>query len=136
MTPLPTVPHSRMLAVACVLLLLVLPASLVARDTDGSRLGADEHVLGRTDADSLAPPDDTIDWRYVEIESEHTVVVTLSPDSDETEVEVALTKATGDELDSTATEGDDVTLEHSVTPGLYYVSVTAGDAVDYEITIE
>lgn len=128
--------RSLALPVACVCMVLAVPGSLTARDTDGSRLGAEEHALGETDVDSLSPPDDAADWRYVEIESDHTIVVTVEKRAAETELEVALTKATGDELETTSSTDERMALERSVAPGLYYVSVASDEAVDYEITIE
>ena len=112
------------------------PDRAEARDSDGSRLGAQAHKLGSTHEDTLAPPSDVADWRYIKVEKSQTITISVSVEPTERSVELVLTRATGDELDTKNSEKGEGTLERELEPGLYYLKVGASAAISYSLTIE
>jgi hypothetical protein len=107
-----------------------------SRDSDGSRLGAESQALETEQEDSLDPPDDESDWRYVEIESERTLEVGLSGEIDGESAELRLTSATGEELESSMHSGKTTRIRRELSPGVYYIEVTSDAAFDYTIAVE
>ncbi|MFB6350707.1 MAG: hypothetical protein ABEN55_19860 [Bradymonadaceae bacterium] len=114
----------------------LLPASAEARDSDESRLGAEEHVLGSTHRGKLAPPDDGVDWRYIKVEKTRTISFSVEVDPVEKVVDLTLTRATGVELDSISSDEGEGTFERELEPGLYYLKVGASAPISYALTIE
>jgi len=114
----------------------LLPAVSEARDSDGSRLGAQEHALGSTHGGALTPPEDGVDWRYIKVEETRTVSFAVEVDPAEEVAELTLTRATGDEIDSTSSENGDGDFERELEPGLYYLKIGASAPISYSLTIE
>ena len=107
-----------------------------SRDSDGSRLGAEPQALETEQEDSLDPPDDESDWRYVEIESERTLEVGLSGEFESDSAKLRLTSATGEELESSIHSETTTRLRQELSPGVYYIEITSDAACDYTITVE
>lgn len=115
---------------------LVWPMWVSARDADGSRVGARPQKVGTTAEDELTPPDDGSDWRYFEVEKARSYRVTLTHEPSKATVSLALTRATGETVDSADSSEGDAELEASLEPGLYYVEVASEAAISYSVTIK
>mgnify|MGYP006291403097 CR=1 FL=1 len=123
-------------AVLLVFGLVGLPQTASARDADGSRLGAQAIEIGASASDSLTPPDDRADWRYIKVESAGDIEIFLQAKPGDRPVTLKLTKATGDELDSARTDAGSATIARSLQPGLYYIEVSSAEKVSYTISVE
>lgn len=119
------------------LVLLAMPMQLGAmgRDADGSRMQARELALGGTDSDTLSPPSDAVDWRYLRLSDGHRLVVEVSVSPSSVPVSVQLTSAVGDRIASATSSKGKATLSTQLDPGLYYVSVSASAAARYTISL-
>ena len=114
----------------------LIPDVAVARDTDGTRLGAQAQEVGSTQSDELDPPEDSSDWRYVQLEETDAIEFRIEVDSSDSPVTLRLTQATGDEMRSVETKGGTASIRRELEPGIYYVEVTCESAVAYRITVE
>ena len=112
------------------------PSEVQARDSDGSRLGASEQKLGTTRDDTLNPPDDRADWRYIQIKEAKTVRFSLDVKPTDKSADLTVTRATGDELETSSTEEGSAEIERKLDPGIYYVEVTSSSKVSYSLRIE
>lgn len=119
-------------------LLVAVPASGSdeSRDSDGSRLGAEPQALGTEQEDSLDPPDDESDWRYVKLEGERALEITLEGEPENGTAVLRLTTATGDELKRTEHAGGTTRLQRELSPGIYYIEVTGDSAFEYTHSVE
>jgi hypothetical protein len=116
--------------------LVGLPQTASARDTDGSRLGAQAIEVGASASDTLTPPEDGADWRYIKVESAGDIEISLQAKPGDRPVTLKLTKATGDELESARTDAGSATIARSLQPGLYYIEVSSAEKVSYTISVE
>lgn len=106
------------------------------RDSDGSRLGAEPQALGTEQEDSLDPPDDESDWRYVKLEGDRELEITLEGEPESGTAVLRLTTATGDELKRTEHSGGTTRLQRELSPGIYYIEVTGDSAFEYTHAVE
>jgi len=114
---------------------LLAPSAADARDPDGTRLGAKRHEVGAEDTGSLEPPEDSSDWRYVELEEERRVEFGLERTSGSESPTLRLTEATGEELESATTSGGVAEFERVLRPGIYYFEVSCSEAVGYSVDV-
>lgn len=112
------------------------PSVAEARDSDGTRLGAQEQKVDSEERDALDPPEDESDWRYVKIGTAQTIEFRLDSKSEDADVTLRLTEATGDEIKSVTTSGGSTTVEEDLSPGVYYFEVKSSDAVEYTISLD
>ena len=115
---------------------VAVPHPAQARDPDGSRLKANEQQLGSSHDDTINPPEDRADWRYVQIKEAATVRFSLDTRPEETTATLRITRATGEELDSVKTSEGRATVERQLEPGLYYLEVTAHSQISYTLHVE
>lgn len=105
------------------------------RDPDGTRMQARRVAVGTTHKDTLAPPSDAADWRYVRLASTADLTIEVSHEPASQRVQVTLTTATGDELTSASSQGGRLKLTRNLDPGIYYISIQASGAVSYRMSI-
>lgn len=115
---------------------ILVPDGSTARDSDDSRLGATKHPLGTSADGELSPPDDDVDWRYIEVEEAQTIAVSLQVEPDEKDTTLTLTRATGDKLEEVSTESGSAEIETELQPGLYYTKISSTSAISYTLTID
>ncbi len=128
--------------VSC-LVITVLGISVVAfnlaaqpRDSDGTRMQAQKVALGTTHKDTLAPPADSSDWRYVQIEKATRFTISVSSEPADKNVTVALTTATGNELAQSSSSNGRVEITRQLDPGIYYINIQSGSPVSYRMSIQ
>lgn len=112
------------------------PGPAQARESDNSRLGARAQEIGTTQEDTLEPPADEADWRYVKIKSERELSIRVELESGDEAVTLELTEAAGDELASVESSGGAATIRKTLSPGIYYYKVESDGDVSYSITVE
>jgi len=105
------------------------------RDTDGSRMQARFMKVGSVERDRLAPPGDRTDWRAFRLKDAKSVSVSVRTKPANRRVSVTLTSPRGQSLGDVATSRGSASMSKKLEPGLYYVSVSAKEAVAYEISI-
>lgn len=106
-----------------------------ASETDDSRLGAKRIEIGASQQDTVSPPDDPVDWRYLELETESSVTIELKRRKGEGTLRMTLEKATGEDVDRVDAPEGKASLELTLAPGLYYIKLTADAAASYSLTI-
>lgn len=106
-----------------------------SRDPDGSRMQARSIKVGATESDSLSPPKDSVDWRYVRLGSPKVLNLKVSSKPSSTRVRVTLTDSVGKNLQvATSSEGS-LSISERIDPGLYYISVSANAPVRYSLSV-
>lgn len=132
--------RTRIAAAAAFILSLTLTVSVASglgRDADGSRMQARAMTIGETASDSLTPPSDAIDWRYVRIASAQSVTLTLKVTPGSAQGTVSLANAMGKSLVRGRTGADGTfTTTTSLDPGLYYIAVGSQDTLSYTLTLK
>ncbi len=128
----------RHLLLASITLLAVFAAEATAfasgRDADGSRMQARPHDLGSTDKDSLNPPADSVDWRYVRLVSRADVTFELQTDAS-AKLAFTLTDAKGKTVARGTTARGRFQAKRTLDPGLYYISVSGDQSAEYQISV-
>lgn len=116
----------------------VLARSLTAqpRDSDGTRMQAQKVALGTTLKDTLAPPSDSADWRYIQIEKATKLTISVSSEPAARNVTVSLTTATGSELSQTSSSNGRLEIARQLDPGIYYINIQSGGPVSYRMSIQ
>lgn len=105
------------------------------RDPDGSRMQARPIAMGATAEDRLSPPGDSIDWRYVRLADAADVTFTLAATPSNVTLRFTLTDARGNAVIRESSSRGALTVRRSLDPGLYYLSVSAGAAASYKLTV-
>jgi hypothetical protein len=122
-------------AVGAVLILSSPQLLAGGRDSDASRMQAKKVELGSTENDSLSPPNDQVDWRYFKLDARKSVEVSISGASDNANVEIALTTATGSKIDAATASRGSATVKTTLDPGIYYFSVSAKRSTKYTASV-
>lgn len=113
------------------LLLLSSPLSAKPRkDMDGKRIRARQIPLNALQKDSLSPPADPRDWRYVKIESKGTLSVQTQAKNAHT---LRIVDGQGKEVGQKQGKDGKCNLSIKVIPGIYYVEVGSEGALSYTI---
>lgn len=107
----------------------------VASETDDTRLGADRIEIGASVRGTMAPPTDSVDWLYFELEEESTLKLGLDRREGDGTLRMNLSKATGEDIGDVDTSGGSGSLELTLAPGLYYIELTADAAATYMLTV-
>ena len=110
-------------------------AGAFGRDADGSRMQARAISLGSSASDSLSPPGDSVDWRYVRVPSSALLTVSVSTNPSNASARVSLTDSVGKTIRSGTTRKGKVTLRSRVEPGLYYMSVSSSASLKYTLSV-
>lgn len=123
------------LALSCGLL-FILPVALDARsrDADASRMQARKVAFPSSHSDSLAPPEDRVDWTYFKLSQSSRVSISVEFDTPNVGGRLILAGATGRERASAADEN--ARLNESLEPGVYYVSVSSSKPTSYKLSID
>ena len=124
---------------AAVLLLFVglaAPASSQERDSDTSRMQAKQLQVGSVDSGRLSQPDEAVVWRMIRLEEETTLVLGLRVRTGQRSASLTLTDATGEELESRRAGGQEATIQSNLKAGIYYVSVTSDETLEYRLSVE
>lgn len=127
---------SSMLVVAIGLSALALNLSAQPRDRDGNRMQAQKVALGTNHKDTLAPPGDAADWRYIQIENSTRLTITVSTEPTDQNVTVTLTTATGNELAKSTSNKGRLEIARQLDPGIYYINIQSGSPVSYRMSIQ
>lgn len=129
-----------MLAVVGVSSLLLVGGAAKAyafgRDADGSRPQARHQEIGTTQRDTLNPPRDAVDWRSFKVTDDKPVSVVVRHKPEAISLNVELVDASGQTVASAKSVRGAATLSATLKPGLYYISVSAGQGVSYSIAIQ
>lgn len=132
-------PIMRNIALTAVVLIVGLGCTVQAvgasRDADGSRMQAREHKIGSTVSDRLAPPSDTVDWRYVRVAKAHDLALSLTSKPADKPVRLQVTNAVGKPIMEGATQKGQLSLSRRLDAGLYYVAVSSSGKAEYSLTI-
>ncbi len=133
----------RRFQILSVLVITVLGFSAVAmnlaaqpRDSDGTRMQAQKVALGTTHKDTLSPPADSADWRYVQIEKATKLTVSVSSEPADKNVTVSLTTATGTDLAQSSSSNGRLEITRQLDPGIYYINIQSGSPVSYRMSIQ
>ena len=110
-----------------------MPAYANGRDADGSRMQARPLTLGDPVSDRIAPPVDSVDWRYLRLSDPTDVTFEVRVASG-TSARVTLTDAMGKTITRASTNDGSFSTRRRLDPGLYYVSVSATGPVSYKLT--
>lgn len=124
---------------AAVLVLLVglaAPASSQERDSDTSRMQAQQVEVGSAHSDRLSSSDEEAHWRMIRLDEETTLELELIVRTSERSATVTLTDATGEELESRRAGAQEATLRSSLEAGIYYISVTSEQTLEYQLSVE
>lgn len=124
------------LAAACVLVGLVGAVSAAGRDADGSRMQARALAIGQAATDSLAPPDDRIDWKYFQVAKRRGVRISVRSLDEGRSVSVSLYSAAGDEIARTSAGPSGASLSRDLAPGVYYLGLQASAGVRYRVQVD
>lgn len=119
----------------CALIVPVGSSEALGRDSDGSRMQARPLVFGSSASDRLSPPRDAVDWRYIRLKEGSDVTLSLEAKPANVNVRVSLTDAMGKSITRGSTSGGKFTTRRQLDPGLYYISVAAGSAVSYSLSV-
>lgn len=111
-------------------------AQAEARDADGSRMQARSIRVGSSQRDSLMPPRDRIDWRSFKVSEASEVTVRVSHKPASARLKVVLTDSRGEELDGASARGGSAALSQKLSPGIYYVAVSARARTKYELSVK
>jgi hypothetical protein len=128
----------RILAAVGVVVVGALVSGADVADEDGSRMRAPQIEVPSSHADTLAPPADKVDWRYVALESPTTLSVTLkvTTEGDERgEAGLKIRRASGDTLFQGKTADGKVGFEESLEPGILYIGVSSESSLSYKLTV-
>lgn len=123
-------------ALVCALLVPVSSTDALGRDADGSRMQARPLSLGSTATDRLTPPRDAVDWRYVRLKQAGDTTVSVQSKPSNVTVRVSITNAMGKSITRGSTSNGSYTTRRRLDPGLYYISVAAGSAASYSLTVK
>lgn len=127
----------RSLGLASILLCLCFVTDVMAqiRDPDGTRMQARPMRVGSSQSQSLTPPHDVVDWRYIKLERPTEITIEVSGQPENAALRVVLTSATGDELSSVVARAGSATIKRSLEAGIYYVSVGSTQSASYRISV-
>lgn len=106
------------------------------RDSDGTRMQAQKVALATTHKDTLTPPADSADWRYVQIEKTTRLTISVSSEPADKNVTVFLTTATGNELAQSSSNNGRLEISRQLDPGIYYINIQSGSPVSYRMSIQ
>lgn len=106
------------------------------RDLDGTRMQAQKVSLGTTHKDKLSPPADTADWRYIQIEKNTRLTITVSSEPADQNTTVTLTTATGNELAQASSNKGRLEITRQLEPGIYYINIQSGGPISYRMSIQ
>ncbi len=115
---------------------LSVPASSQNRDADTSRMQARQVEVGSVHTDRLSAPDDVVDWRIVRLDERGTLRLELTVQTSERSAKLALTNATGEELETVEAGSESATIERRLDAGIYYISVSSSQSLEYRLAIE
>lgn len=127
----------RLPGLVCVLLCLCFVSEVSAqhRDPDGTRMQARQMSVGSTQSQSLTPPHDVVDWRYIKLERSMEITIEVSSQPENVGIRLVLTSATGDELATVMTRAGSGTIKRSLDAGIYYISVGSSQSASYRISV-
>ncbi|MFU8803717.1 MAG: hypothetical protein ACNA8W_07915 [Bradymonadaceae bacterium] len=116
-------------------LLFVMESSAQNRDPDGTRMQARKVNVGSTQSATLSPPQDAVDWRYIQLKEGAEVSIEVSSEPASVPVRLVLTSATGDELASASSQGGRVKVTQRLDSGIYYFSIGSSNDVSYRVSV-
>lgn len=128
------------LMIACALvattaLVGVEDAGAFGRDADGSRMQARSAELGSSYTDTLSPPGDSVDWRYVRISSAAVVTATVRCDPSSSSARITMTDSVGKTIARSSTRDGTGSIKKRLDPGLYYISVSSDANLRYTFSL-
>lgn len=114
---------------------LVWQSSAWSRDSDGTRMQARKIDFGVTHDGRISPPNDIVDWRYVQVQEpvRFSMLVTSKPES--VALTMRFTSATGEELASARSTNGRLAFSQALQPGIYYFSLSADEPLGYQVSI-
>ncbi|MBH23878.1 MAG: hypothetical protein CMH57_05360 [Myxococcales bacterium] len=93
------------------------------RDRDGTRLKAKQLAPGKKASDSLKVPDDTSDWRYIQVKEDGRLTVRVDYQPTSSPLSVRLLDSRGKVIKALKGTKGRASFTEALTPGIYYLEV-------------